>query len=461
MNWLLSIKRLLGRFWADIFKDTDFLLGVEYLMSFYSKLTENQYLNWRNGMIAADLTVAQAGLPFVVLIDAASIVKEWYPWQRLWDNGSAELFYAHDYDSEASEDSMGWLATCKASIDIPDYMMDHVYGYNTILVKGSDYDFSDGRFLFYTDPAALDLPTVKEIDSDGNLHIYYRLFGYALQTTKVCDPVTGFESAWLNSCSDIAWDIHTNGATFYNTKRLLGKATGSIVSETEGTVTTNDLWDDQDYHCIKVGDKVYYSKLPCNIVLENDETIDVAVGDVLFGSLAVYKGTDTVTPEEVPGIKVMTDAGVLTAENNEVDTYISPGSDRTIILPLTGDSITVNAYRAKCVELYKDATVPYIQVPYPKVNPYEFIVKTLRRGRAVTIRLVADSLDYLAAAIACIRKSSCAAGMLNIYVAASTDAADASTLTTAVFSADAGMMAVAVAETLTIKREAAEARVIL
>ena len=109
MNWLLSIKRLLGRFWADIFKDTDFLLGVEYLMSFYSKLTENQYLNWRNGMIAADLTVAQAGLPFVVLIDAASIVKEWYPWQRLWDNGSAELFYAHDYDSEASEDSIGWL----------------------------------------------------------------------------------------------------------------------------------------------------------------------------------------------------------------------------------------------------------------------------------------------------------------------------------------------------------------
>lgn len=461
MNWLLSIKRLLGRFWGDIFKDVDFLLGVEYLMSLYSQLTENQYLNWRNGLIATDLTVEQAGLPFVVLIETSSVTKEWYPWQDLWASGSAELFYNHDYESQADENNMGWIAPSKTVIDVPDYLMDHVYKYTKILIKGSDYDYKDGKFLFYIDPATLNLPIIKETDSDGNLHLYYRLFGYALQTTKVCDPVTGFESQWLNVCSDVAWDIHTNGATFYNTKQLLGKATGSVISESAGTVTEADLWDEQDYHCIQVGDKVYYSKGPCNIQPGEDESIDVSVGDVLFGSLAMYKGTDTVTIEEVPGIKVMTDVGALTALNKETDTYLSPGADRTIILPLSGDDITVNAYRAKCVELYKDETVPYIQVPYPKVNPYEFVVKVLRRGRAVTIRLVADSLDYLAAAIACIRKSSCAAGMLNIYVAASTDADDEATLISAVFSADAAMMAVAVTETLTIKREAAEARVIL
>ena len=461
MNWFLSIKRLLGRFWADIFKDADFLLGVEYLMSFYSKLTENQYLNWRNGMIAADLSVAQSGLPFVILIETSAVTKEWYPWQDLWQNGSAALFYAHEYETKADKDAMGWVAPSKTLIDVPDYMMDHVYGYTKILIKGSDYDYKDGKFLFYTDPKDLDLPTVKETDSDGNLHIYYRLFGYALQTTKVCDPVTGFESSWLNSCSDIAWDIHTNGATFYNTKRLLGKATGSVISESEGTVTEDDIWDEQAYHCIKVGDKIYYSKSPCNIVPEENSSVEVFIGDVLFGTLAVYKGTDTVTANEVPGIKVMTDVGALTAVNAELDTYLSPGTDRTIILPLTGDSLTVSAYRTKCIELYQDATVPYIQVPYPKVNPYDFVVKVLRRGRAVTVRLVADSLDYLAAAIACIRKSSCAAGMLNIYVAASTAADNESTLTTSVFSADAGMIAVAVSETLTIKREAAEAKVIL
>jgi len=461
MNWLRSIKRLLGRFWGDLFKDVDFLLGVEYLMSLYSQLTENQYLNWRNGLIAADLTVEQSGLPFVVLIETTAVSREWYPWQTLWDSGSATLFYEHDYESQSDEDGMGWIAPSKTIIDVPDYMMDHVYKYSKILIKGSDYDYKDGKFLFYVNPASLDLDVVKETDSDGNLHLYYRLFGYALQTTKVCDPVTGFESQWLNACSDVAWDIHTNGATFYNTKQLLGKATGSVISESEGTVTLDNIWDEQNYHCIQVGDKVYYSKAPCNIQPGENESVSVSVGDVLFGSLSMYKGTDAVTISEVPGIKVMTDVGALTAINEETDTYLSPGADRTIVLPLRGDEITVNAYRAKCVELYKDETVLYIQVPYPRVNPYEFVVKTLRRGRAVTIRVVADSLDYLAAAIACIRKSSCAAGMLNVYVAASTDSNNEDTLISAVFAADAAMMAVAVTETLTIKREAAEARVIL
>ena len=143
-----------------------------------------------------------------------------------------------------------------------------------------------------------------------------------------------------------------------------------------------------------------------------------------------------------------------------MNSYVDP-VDYAVILPLDGDTLTVNAYRAKCVESFKDDKVPYIQVPYPKVNPYEFIVKTLRRGRAVTVRIMADSLDYLAAAISCIRKNSCASGMLNIYVAASTDDNDSITLKTSVFSASAGMMAVAVAETVKIQEECAEARVIL
>jgi len=189
---------------------------------------------------------------------------------------------------------------------------------------------------------------------------------------------------------------------------------------------------------------------------------EVSIGTVLFGSLAMYNGTDTVSASQVPGIKIMTDAGQLTALNATQDTYIyTTGSNNTLTLPLSGDTVILNNYRAICAELIKDESVPYIQIPYPQVNPYEFIIKVLRRGRAVTVRLVADNLDYLAAAINCIRKSSCASGMLNVYVAASTDDSDAATLISSVFSADAGMAAVAVAETLTIKQECAEARVIL
>lgn len=463
MNWLKTIRALLGRFWGEIFQERDFLLGVEYLLSIYSKLVDNQYLNWRNGLIAVNTDVAQARLPFVILIDTTSVEQEWYQWQKLWQSGSASLFYNHSYTSPAAAD-MGWILKTKNDIDVPDYMVDHVLNYSKILIKGSDYDYENGRFLFYTDPASLDLPLVKETDEDGNPHVYYRLFGYAFQPTKVCDPVTGFESQWLNGCSDIAWDIHQNGATYYNTKRLLGKATGSVICEEDGTIAAPSwdehapaLWNEQDYHCCMVNDKPYISKHTCNFAAG----AAVTAGSVLFGSLKMYKGSDTVSAADVPGIKIMTDAGSLTAMNTDMPTYISPGADHTIMLPLAGPPLVLNAYRASCAELVKDEMVPYIQIPYPTVNPYEFIVKTLRRGRSVTIRLIADDLDYLAAAIACIRKSSCASGMLNIYVAASTDANSAATLTSSVFSADAGMMAVATVETLTIKKEAAEARVIL
>jgi hypothetical protein len=453
MNWLRAIKRLLGRFWADIFKDSDFLLGVEYLFFIYSKLTDNQYLNWRNGMIAANLDVYQSNLPYTILIEKDDIQQEWYPWQKLWESGTAGSFWNHHY-SGSDADEMGWIVNSKESIDAPDYMIDHMYGYTKILIRGCDYDFDGGQFLFYVDPKGLGLPEVKITAADGSLHVYYRMFGVSYKQTKVCDPVTGFESQWLNGCSDIAWDIHTNGATYYNTKQLLGKATGSVICADDGTI--EQIWTEQDYNCCSVKGKPYMSKASCNF--EVDDTVEI--GSVLFGSLQMYKGTDTVSAAQVPGIKVMTDAGQLTAYNEEMNSYVDP-VDYAVILPLDGDTLTVNAYRAKCVESFKDDKVPYIQVPYPKVNPYEFIVKTLRRGRAVTVRIVADSLDYLAAAISCIRKNSCASGMLNIYVAASTDDNDSITLKTSVFSASAGMMAVAVAETVKIQEECAEARVVL
>ena len=212
----------------------------------------------------------------------------------------------------------------------------------------------------------------------------------------------------------------------------------------------------------KVGNKPYISKDMPNVA--NGDF--VAPGTVLFGSLAVYKGTDDVDPTEVPGIKVMTDAGQLTALNDDEMEPVKVSG--MYLLPLTGNAVSVHAYRDVCVANMQNSLCPYIQVgDYDmvtgeiKVNPYKFITQRLRRGRAVTVRLIANGLDYLAAALRCIRKSSCASGIVNVYVAAKTDASDGDTLTTSVFSADAGMMAVAAVETLTIQGECAEARVIL
>lgn len=459
MNWLKAIKQLLGRFWADLFGDGDFLLGVEYLLFLYSKLTDNQYLNWRNGMIAANLDVEQSRLPYPIFIEADSIEREWYSWNKLWAESSASKFINHRYYDDAPESDYGWIVYSKESIDTPDYLIDHMYGYKKILLKGLDYDFADGRFLFYVDPATLQLELVKVTDSKGALHLYYKFFGISLQTQKVCDPVTGFESSWLNPCSNIAWDIHQNGATYYNTKQLLGKAAGSVVSENEGTV--DSIWQEQDWNCMSVSGKAYMSKSMPNF----NEGDSIKMGDILFGSLAVYKGTDEVTAEQVPGIKVMTDAGQLTALNKNKEVYEVEGM---LVLPLVGDGFTVQAYKDVCAANMKNEYCPYVQVGTYNTetqafeeNAYSFITKKLRRGRSVTVRLVANCLDYLAAAIQCIRKSSCASGIINVYVAAETDENTESTLESSVFAADAGMMAVAVVETLIIKDESAEAGVVL
>ena len=454
MNWLKAIKLLLGRFWADIFKNSDFLLGVEYLMFVYSKLTQNQYLNWRNGLIAANDVVEQSNLPFVVYIavpdNGAEFEREWYGWTKLWDAGSGGLFANSQYSPTEDKDDMGWITYSRFNIPIPDYMQDHLYHYSKILVRGLDYDFSDGKFVFYTDPAALSLPKIKVTDADGNLHVYYRVFGSALQTQKVCDPVTGFESQWLNSSAEVAWDIHTNGATYYNTKKLLGQAIGAVICEDDGVVET--AWTEQDWYCVSIKGKAYMSKSPANVEVGDS----VVVGTVLFGSMSMFNGSDTPSSSEVPGINVMTDAGKLTAMNASQNARMSSGM---FILPLIGDAAKVQAYTDTCTANI-EAGAPYIQVPTP-VNPYQFVTQTLRRGRAVTIRLVAKSLDYLAAAIKCIRKSCCASGIVNIYVATETDPDNVGTLVLSEFSADAGMMAVSVIETVKIQEACAEAKVLL
>lgn len=457
MNWLLAIKRFLGRFWTDIFQDSDFILGVEYLHFLYSKVTGYQYLNWQNGLIAANLSVAQETLPFVIYIDANEVQREWYKWNVLWDDYSAKRFINHTYASTADKNKMGWTAESKYPVQEPFYLTDHIYNPSVFLLEGLDYEFYNGKFWFHIDPAKVGFKTVKVTEADGLPHVYYEFFGYMRQTSKICDPVTGFESSWLNPFSNIAWDIHQNGATFYNVKQLLGKATDVVICENDGIV--NDIWTEQGYNCLLVGDKVYMSsKDPAAGI-----TVGTAVeqGTVLFGKLLMFTGSDAPTSDQIPGVRVMTDVGELIAYNQDMPADRTE-PDRVFVLPLRKGAIEEGPYPPymnKCAENIKNENCPYIQVPPSGVNPYTFITQTIRRGRSVTIRLVAGALDVLGAAINTIRKSCCAAGMVNIYVEASTDTNDM--LKTANFSANAGMMAIAVVETFTIKKACAEAKIIL
>ena len=423
MNWMTTFRRLLGRFWHDVFEDGEFLLGIEYLHSLYSKLVENQYLNWRNGMIAKDLSVEQDQQPFVVYLECDT-TREWYPLEHIFDAGTADSF-AHN----TNDGTTGWLTDSLYPVPDPAYLLDHVYGYQTMLVAGLDYEVQDGRFLFHVDPAVLwpepaegeedTRPIVKMLGADGLPKAYYKLFGYARKTTKVCDPVTGFESSWLNDCSDIVWDIHQNGVTYYNMKQLLAKVTDSVVCEEDGTLTVLD--QEQGRNCVKVGEHLYASMQPRNYA----NNAEVHKGDVLFGSLRVYTGSDTPDATAVPGIRVQTDAGQLVALNeDDMEPY---DVDGLMVLPLVGatdDTLAVEEYKERCADNSANELCPYIQVP-AEVNPFLFVTQTLRRGRSVIVRLSSTQVERLAAALNTIRKSCCASGMVNVYVAAETAEDDA------------------------------------
>ena len=148
-----------------------------------------------------------------------------------------------------------------------------------------------------------------------------------------------------------------------------------------------------------------------------------------------YKGSDSPTASEIPGIRVRTDVGELVAENANKTSVNITGTTFNV-LPLTGDLPTLVDYLNICIRNSYDPRCPYIQVPTGTVNPYEFVMKTLRRGRTCAVRLTATSVAKLEAAIQVLRKSTDLGGLLTMYVKDSTDTAN---VTLSGFTADAGM----------------------
>lgn len=127
-----------------------------------------------------------------------------------------------------------------------------------------------------------------------------------------------------------------------------------------------------------------------------------------------------------------------------------------LILPLEGDPAVLNAYKEICKRNTADMNCPYIDVP-TTVNSFLFITNVLRRGKSVVVRTVPSDLRGFGAAVNCIRRCACAAGMINVYVRAESDAADVHSS----FVATAGMAAVAVDATITIQAECAEAKIMI
>ena len=456
MNWIRRIRALLGAFWYRMFDDQDFLLGVEFLHGLFYKLGGYSFANWFSGMFPMFPVVYPNDMPFVVLLDADSVHREWYTWMD-FVNGVAKGT-PQDLSYLATDaDGRGWVVDIVNQVPEPDYMMNHLYQWTLTLKNGPDFKFSDSHILFYQDPASLGLPSVKVTDTRGNLKVYWKLICIRYKETNDYTAVSGFMSPELNSCANIVWDIHQNGATYYNTKKLLGAVTSNVICDEDGAIS--DSWSEQGWNLVRIGDRIYSSKSACNF----SAGADVKKGDILFGDMKFYKGSQKPSASEIPGIRVRTDAGELVAENTVKNLVHVTGTTHNI-LPLTGDLPTLVNYLNICLKNSYDPRCPYIDVksndddvPEGQINPYDFVMRQLRRGRTCAVRLTATSVAKLEAAIQVLRKSTNLGGLITMYVK---DTSDTANVTVSGFTADAGMGVVAVDATVTIQGQAAEARIL-
>lgn len=463
MNWVRRIRFLLGAFWYRIFDDQDFVLGVEFFLSVFYKCMGYRLDNWVAGMFPMLPTVYPDDMPFAVLLDLNSLHREWFTWKQFVNKDVTVAAGQHigkptddDYVTLHS-DGRGWVMDVVSNTQEPDYLVDHLYRGELALTNGADFIFSGNQILFFIDPTKLNIPSVKVTTANGELKVYLQLTGIVERVVNSYDAISGFMSPELNDCASVVWDIHQNGATYYNAKKLLAAVTDSVVCDAEGAI--NELWQEQGWNFARVNDKIYESKLPCNLHAGDD----VKKGTVLFGTMKFYKGSEKPSASEIPGVRVRTDAGELVAENSTKDLVNITGTTANV-LPLTGDTPTLLKYLNICIQNSLNEKCPYIQVqsddsdmPAGKINPYDFVMRQLRRGRTCAVRLTAISLTKLEAAIQVLRKSTNLGGLLTLYVKDSTDTAN---VTLSGFAADAGMGVVAVDATVTIQGQAAEARIL-
>lgn len=462
MNWLNKIKSILGGFWAIVFSDKDFTLGVEKCHALMSKHQQTLHDQWVASGIAADTRAFASALPFPIWLlksetrvnpstgntmMTSCVVHPAASWDDIL-NGNAGL--------DSRQDGGGFVVQSRYSIPMPRYMSDHVIDFTLTLFDKADFTWDGHAFLFHVDPTALNLPEVSIMDSDGILRVYWKMFGWSMPERAMNDMVNAIYSPELSPYSDIVWDIHQNGATYYNVKELLGAVTESVICRNSGAV--DYFWTEQDTQCMLVGEHVYTA--PLTAARNFDRGSNVREGDVLFGSLKFMSSQDMEQsmPDATmaPGMSVMTDVGQLIAENAGKEAVEQDGVS---VLPLVGSygASTPGEYVELCVANAHEDDCAYIPVP-SEVNPLQFVMCTLRRGCGILTSLIATGTKPVEEALECIRKSIMASGMMTVYVQAEGD--NVVTVPSA-FSAVAGNAAVAEDITVTAKNMFAEAEVML
>jgi len=451
MNWINTIRSVLGKFWTWLFYDQDFILGVQKVHALIGLQEQTKIHN--NFIInnIADKSTLLDVIPVPLYFE--SVEKIGYSiGEILAGDGS--------FDDKKTTDE--WITYTTANIGSPYMLTDHVLDYNTALFRGIDFDcVADNELLFRVDPRELGLRILKKNTSDGVLHVYYIIWAWYRKDNADKDPISGLIAAGAGKYAAELWKVRHEGATLYNAKALLAKASGSVISDVAGKV--EDIWVEQDYRHMLIADKIYSAPVSCSVNKSKGDA--VKIGDTLFGDLVFSTKNDDVYSEDydlpsVPGIPVTTDMGTLIApnavyhqlddENTWAEDTYEPVFQRhklgldIRVLPLTGNPDTLEAYQQEMLARAEDVNCPKCELP-GSLNPLLYITREVRRGQSCIAVLSADKLQDVSPALTALRENICASAILNVVVKTTAEAEfDALTLQA---TADIGNGAVATSVT--------------
>lgn len=401
--WKTKISKLLGSFWTCVFgasKITEEL--VTFILSIsctYGMYIQNTILRFITGRIYKSKKTHKRILPTQVLL-------------------VADTYHQALGNDLTTDTTLGWVIKATEEISSP-YMLQTTDSEASItFFRGIDYTYDNGSFYFFSDIAILN--AVKEsgkliTKADGSIALCYAFTGYT-DTQTDYDAISGFYSKTLNKVADIAWDIHQNGATIYNIKKLLCGVSNSVVSDVSGKIT--DIGTDQGHNYAVINDEyVYISKDYPTTYTVND---DIQKGTVLFGDLVVYTGKDTTNlplATEIPAVDIMTDAGLMRAENAQ-KTIVTAN-----ILPLSGSSEQLAKYEEVCKGIQSAGVYPTISVGAAgeSINPYAFVMQRLRKNTGCSVATTVSDYNYLCAVLDFLNKNISTAGILNLYIKAYND----------------------------------------
>ena len=445
MNWITSIKYVIGVFWTALFQDQEFLRGMIHSLALFGKMQEAAQSNWEVGLIAGNKSVYQDSFPVSVYIDIESVRLPYASFSDILDIGSTKAI-------EEPCEGLGWLANSLYPISDTYCLTDHVIDYSKVLLPDFDYKYSNGQFLFYEDPATLNLPMLKLVDDSGDLRIYYVLFGWHKKERTHKDVVSGLLGLDLDDVTADAWTVQQCGTTYYNAKQLFGAVSGARICKEDGDV--NDVWEEQGYTCMKVGNRVYSAPNTASINYMRGDS--VVKGDILLGDMKFFSGKDSPSSDDVPAMRVRTDVGELLAVNVDgLPSYTDQEYPGLNILQLRGKPEVVSKYVEHCRILSLDTKCPYIDIP-DSTNPFKFVTQDIRRGRGCFVSLTAKRRQEVVPDLAVLRNNMCASGILSVFVKAE---GDVSGVTISGFTADVGNAAVSVDATITIKEASAKIEV--